>query len=284
MPQGSVGLCQQIRDIAETIAAIAPSLAQQGRKVCVLVTTDGDSSDGDLISALRPLQDLPVWLVVMLFTANPEVLAFWDNIDRQLSLDMDVISDIMTEAKQVQETNPWLTYGVPLHQMRLLGASVKELDLLDERPLNITQMERILKLALPEDCFSKITQKAGENFAGFVDEVDCYMKVHIKYSLPSSPSYTPITTPRGSSILPLPISSPTMKSNVASPTGIASQSGSRKSMSGAVSPLSSPMNDFDMLLVWDPISMMMKPWIDVSKLAESFELTRTPKSASCVIS
>lgn len=36
-----------------------------------------------------------------LFTADVDVLSFWDNVDRQLLLDIDVISDLVTEAKQV---------------------------------------------------------------------------------------------------------------------------------------------------------------------------------------
>lgn len=279
MPHGSVGLCQQIRDITKVIMAISPYLREQGRKVCVVLTTDGESSDGDLIQALRPLQDLPVWLVVILFTASPDIISFWHNIDRQVSLAMDVISDIVTEATQVHETNPWLTYGVPLHQMRMLGASIRELDLLDERPLNINQMERVLKLVLPEECWAKITNKAEENFAGFVDEVDIIMKLHLKQSLASSSSSgTPIMTPTAS-LLPL---------STISSTNTHAHSGSHRPSSTAPSSscscLSSPTNDFDALQVWDPNTAMVRPWIDVAKLAESFSLIRSPKSASCMIS
>jgi len=44
------------------------------------------------------------------------------------------------EAQEVHSANPWVTYGDPLHKLREFGASLKEMDLLDESSLSSEQM------------------------------------------------------------------------------------------------------------------------------------------------
>ncbi len=39
--------------------------------------------------------------------------------------------------------NGWLTYGEPLHRMREFGASMKELDIIDESTLSSDQMRTV---------------------------------------------------------------------------------------------------------------------------------------------
>jgi hypothetical protein len=59
---------------------------------------------------------------------------------------MDVIDDLVQDAKQVREVNPWLTYGEELHRLREFGASFKEMDLIDESTLGHEQMQKFLKV------------------------------------------------------------------------------------------------------------------------------------------
>jgi hypothetical protein len=44
------------------------------------------------------------------------------------------------EASEVTAANPWIVYGDPLHKLREFGASIKEMDLLDESALSSEQM------------------------------------------------------------------------------------------------------------------------------------------------
>lgn len=73
-PGGGTPLCRHIRDIAAKIAEQAPRLRSRGQRACVIIATDGESSDGSVSEALRPLKDLPCWVVVRLCTNEDKVV------------------------------------------------------------------------------------------------------------------------------------------------------------------------------------------------------------------
>lgn len=139
-PNGGTPLCRHIREVTATIQNMEPQLRAANQKACVIIATDGESSDGDVAQALRPLKDLPVWVVVRLCTDEDKIVNYWNNIDTQLELEMDVLDDLTGEAGEVYESNPWLTYAEPLHRLREFGISVKEIDLLDETKLPLEQV------------------------------------------------------------------------------------------------------------------------------------------------
>jgi hypothetical protein len=68
---------------------------------------------------------------------------YWNNIDNQLEIDIDVLDDLVGDAKQVSAVNGWLTYGEPLHRIREFGASMKEMDIIDESTLSSEQMRMV---------------------------------------------------------------------------------------------------------------------------------------------
>lgn len=111
-----------------------------GHKVVVIIASDGESSDGNIVQALKPLEHLPVQVVIRLCTDQDNVVNYWNNIDSQLEADIDVLDDITGEAEEVYEHNKWLTYGEPLHRLREFGIELKEFDLLDEAKLSFEQM------------------------------------------------------------------------------------------------------------------------------------------------
>jgi hypothetical protein len=123
--------------VVKAIKAMAPSLRANGQRAAVIIATDGESTDGSVAEAMKPLQKLPVWIVVRLATDAPNVVKYWDEIDRELELEMDVLDDLIQDAKQVDKVNPWLRYGDELHRMREFGAYFKEMDLVDGQLLAI---------------------------------------------------------------------------------------------------------------------------------------------------
>ena len=65
-------------------AAMEPFLRATNQRVTVTIATDGESSDGDIASAMRPLQSLPVWVVIRLCTDQDSIVDYWNNIDKVL--------------------------------------------------------------------------------------------------------------------------------------------------------------------------------------------------------
>jgi hypothetical protein len=43
---------------------------------------------------------------------------------------------------QVQQGNPWLTYGEPMHRLREFGVLIKEIDMLDSNKLSLDQIRK----------------------------------------------------------------------------------------------------------------------------------------------
>eukprot|EP00600_Ochromonadales_sp_CCMP1393_P005096 CAMPEP_0174960040 /NCGR_PEP_ID=MMETSP0004_2-20121128/3495_1 /TAXON_ID=420556 /ORGANISM="Ochromonas sp., Strain CCMP1393" /LENGTH=400 /DNA_ID=CAMNT_0016208393 /DNA_START=728 /DNA_END=1933 /DNA_ORIENTATION=+ len=139
-PSGQTPLCRHIREVVTQIQGLEQELRASGRKACVIIASDGESSDGDIVSAMRPLRSLPVWAVVRLCTDEDRVVEYWNNIDSQLEMDMDVLDDLSGEAQEVYANNSWLTYGEPLHRLREFGVLIKEMDIMDSDKLSLDQV------------------------------------------------------------------------------------------------------------------------------------------------
>jgi hypothetical protein len=142
-PSGATPLCRHIREITAQIQAMEPQLRANGHKAALIICTDGAASDGDVAAALRPLHNLPVWVVLRLCTDEDDVVSYWNGIDGQLELELEILDDLVSEAKEVYAHNKWFTYGEPLHMLRQFGVSVKELDMLDESTLTADQIRDV---------------------------------------------------------------------------------------------------------------------------------------------
>ena len=155
-PAGQTPLCAQIHVIVENIRSIEKELRARHKRAAVIIATDGESTDGDVAQALKPLEDLPVWLVIRLCTDEEAVVTYWDEIDDNLELEVDVLDDIVGEGEQVRSFNPWICYGESLHRLREFGEAMREMDLLDERLLSAEQMVNVLTALLMDGASSKL--------------------------------------------------------------------------------------------------------------------------------
>lgn len=144
-PNGSTPICKQIDHVVKEITLIAPQLISQGHKAVITILTDGESTDGDISLAMKPLEQLPVWVVVRVCTDDDNIVNYWNNIDNQLELDMDVLDDLWGESIEIfNHQNDFVTYAEPLHRLREFGCPIKEMDLIDECTLNADQMIAIV--------------------------------------------------------------------------------------------------------------------------------------------
>mmetsp|Transcript_19781 Transcript_19781/g.41614 ORF Transcript_19781/g.41614 Transcript_19781/m.41614 type:complete len:260 (-) Transcript_19781:366-1145(-) len=152
-----------IASVVSPVAGKADSLRAEGKQVVVVLATDGVPSNDqgymnaqskkEFQRALQTLQGLPIHLVVRLCTDEDEVGDYWNELDTQVELPLDVLDDFVGEATEIYQFNPWLVYGLPLHRAREFGVKHKLFDLLDERPLLASEMYEfiLLLLGLSED-------------------------------------------------------------------------------------------------------------------------------------
>jgi hypothetical protein len=118
-------MCGHITQVVEQVRVMEPVLRANAQKAVVIIVTDGEASDGDVMQALRPLQDLPVWLVIRLCTSEADVVRSWNLVETNLEVELDVLDDLVGEATEIHRFNKWVTYGEPLHRIREWGVQVQ---------------------------------------------------------------------------------------------------------------------------------------------------------------
>jgi hypothetical protein len=150
-PNGKTPLCQHIQNVINDIKKHEHSLRQNGQMVAVVICTDGEASDGNVAQAMKPLAQLPVMVIIRLCTNEDHVVDYWNNVDRDLEVNIDILDDCIGEATEMREVNPWLNYDICLHRLREWGVKNKELDIIDEKPLTADQMMKVVALILGEN-------------------------------------------------------------------------------------------------------------------------------------
>ena len=192
-PTGRTPICARIREIVDDVRRSEAYLRQTGRKALIVIATDGVSTDGDVRRALEPLQNLPAWVVIRLCTNEDEVVDYWNQIDDDLELDMDVLDDLKGEAAEINELNPWMNYSQEIHRVREFGACDKLFDLIDERAFKLNEVFRFIKLLFGEaasnltnpsvdpskfvDDIKKIQKKLGQTYNPLKNRVDDWINV-----------------------------------------------------------------------------------------------------------
>lgn len=146
-PHGGTPMCRHINDVVNQVVTANAGRDPSDYIPCVLtIFTDGEPSDGLLSEYLAPLVDYPVWIVVRLCTDTESIVEYWDKMDKELEIEMDILDDYVTESRTVNKLNRWLVYGEPVHRIREWGMRLPELDFLDEITLTHQQMYKVCKL------------------------------------------------------------------------------------------------------------------------------------------
>jgi hypothetical protein len=196
-PEGVTPLADHLREIRANIVDMLPTLRQQGTKVVLVLATDGLPTDAEgwtndavrNVQAMKNLKGLPVWIVVRLCTDEDAVVSFWNDLDHQLEMSLEVIDDFCAEGAEVHEHNPWLNYGLSLHRMREMGFHDRLLDLVDERPLSRDEVFDYCRLVLGRDAMDGAPdpQADWEGLLRFINEAQKREK----------PTWNPVTKKMG---------------------------------------------------------------------------------------
>jgi hypothetical protein len=177
-PGGVTPLAEHVREIQDNIRSMESSLLHDGTKVVVVLATDGLPTDPrgicdartkrEFVDALRLLEGLPVWVVIRLCTDEDDVVDFYNELDSQLELNLEVLDDFQGEAKEVYEHNKYLNYALPLHRTREMGFHNRLFDLLDERKLTKDELRDLFLLLFGDKQFDGVPDPQTD-WAGFVE-------------------------------------------------------------------------------------------------------------------
>ena len=180
-PGGVTPLIPHLQEVRQNILDMEDQLRKDGSKVVLVLATDGLPTDQrgisdrqvqrQFVDALRMLEGLPVWIVVRLCTDEEEVVDFWNNLDNQLELSLEVLDDFIAEAKEIQDTNTWLNYGLPLHRMREMGFYHKLFDLLDERKLAKDELREFFRILFGNAHMDSVPDPEAD-WKGFCDAIE----------------------------------------------------------------------------------------------------------------
>lgn len=167
-PVGVTPLTDHIYQIQQQIEFMKEDLVSSGKRVVIILATDGLPSDNRgvsdpnelnrFIQALRCLEGLPVWLVVRLCTDDEKTVQFYNDLDKQLEISVEVLDNFTSEAQEMYEVNPWINYILPIHRMREMGFQNRLFDLLDERALTISEVRDYCMLVLGRGAFDGVPE------------------------------------------------------------------------------------------------------------------------------
>ena len=163
-PRGVTPLIQHIENIKQTVLEMQSELLEVGCRVTIIIATDGLPTDERgyggaaiqkrFVESLRGLEGLPVWVVIRLCTDKKKVVDFYNDLDGQLELSLDVLDDFVEEAREVYRHNPWLNYALPLHRLREMGYHDRFFDLFDERRLSLDELGEFCSVLLLDNSAS----------------------------------------------------------------------------------------------------------------------------------
>lgn len=199
-PNGFTPLTDHINGVQAEVSLLAPQLNAAGKQIAIVIATDGLPTDRngrggmhlqhEFIESLRSLQGLPVWVVIRLCTDEEDVVEFYNQIDSQLELSIEVIDDFLGEAKESHEHNPWLNYGLSIHRMREMGYHSRVFDMLDERKLTAKELQIFCEILFSQEHF-KSAPDPSSDWNGFVKFVDHLLEKEVPHWNPSNDKIKP---------------------------------------------------------------------------------------------
>ena len=106
-----------------------------GNKKLVLVT-DGESTDGDITEIIKQIQHYNTSITIRLCTDQRVIVDYWNNIDKDLEIRLDIIDSYPDEIEEVNVYNKRLNYTKEFHSIREYGVLDHRLDHVDENALS----------------------------------------------------------------------------------------------------------------------------------------------------
>eukprot|EP00933_Yihiella_yeosuensis_P063105 TRINITY_DN6617_c1_g1_i1.p1 TRINITY_DN6617_c1_g1~~TRINITY_DN6617_c1_g1_i1.p1 ORF type:complete len:497 (-),score=70.88 TRINITY_DN6617_c1_g1_i1:439-1929(-) len=181
-PRGCTPLSDRLQKIRERLKPEAMSLARNGQQVILVMLTDGlptgsfggagEREQKIFINQLRKTSaELPVHLVVRLCTEESHVVDFYNSIDEEVEIQLEVIDDMRGESNECRrQGNRWIAYSPLVHRLREGGTFLKAFDLLDERKLVPMEVWQVCNLLLQHDLEDPVLPTEPADFCREVRE------------------------------------------------------------------------------------------------------------------
>lgn len=162
--------------LLRTLSLVQNELANiNGRKKLVIIT-DGESSDGDITNIIKTIQNNNVSITVRLCTDNDRIVNYWNRIDSDLEINLDIIDSFHDERKEVNKFNPRINYTLELHKFRELGVLRNEFDHIDERMLSPTDETFIKSLVGANPIYPQVNTRVNEDTTGYYSDKNKKLK------------------------------------------------------------------------------------------------------------
>jgi hypothetical protein len=159
-PRGTTPIADRLDEIFQRVSMQTSELAQKGQCVFLTIATDGlptsagsgDSTPSDKQHLVERLRyhggTLPLQLVVRLCTDETSIVDFYNDLDRELELPLDILDDIASEGGEIacEKKNNWFAYSPLLHRLREAGTLCKVLDSIDEGTLSPQEVRHFAEL------------------------------------------------------------------------------------------------------------------------------------------
>lgn len=164
-PAGLTPLAERLGDIRGRFERYAEQLLTSSQQIFLVVVTDGTptpqrwsqasserqqvrDAKNRMITELRSISGgYPVSLVVRLCTDEDNVVDFWNKLDEEVEISLDVLDDLAGEAAEVAKAgNSFFVYSPFLHRFREGGSRNRLFDLLDETRLHPGQAAAVAGL------------------------------------------------------------------------------------------------------------------------------------------
>ena len=141
-PNGGTPLGEKLNEFLNNIRLI------EGQKK-LIIYTDGvpNESNQTIIRLLNRLLELKTSITIRLCTDDRSIINYWNNIDNNLEIDIDIVDSYFSEKKEVNNKNPQINYTYHVHKLREYGVVNGMFDKMDEIKLEQNSINFINALA-----------------------------------------------------------------------------------------------------------------------------------------
>ena len=145
-PRYTTPLDGHIWALCDQVGALCSSLLP-GQRVAIIIASDGVPTDPQsFLDAIQALQSLPVCLIVRLCTDDEASMHFWNTLDLDLKIPVEVLDDFEEENRVAHAMNPWCNYCIAIQRAREWGFRSKLFEKLRERPLTKSELHDYCRL------------------------------------------------------------------------------------------------------------------------------------------